>query len=274
MANKKKNMSGVIAHEGYEAATGLRALKRAGQNPQLKGVVHEVIFCDKYNAQNVLSGNRAALTSSPVARVKDVVMTNGRRVVGHAQLKDVVSSNGIRKTAAQINSGKYGKTAVYGTKETAKRLAGKATQKVHSSGISSNTTSRIANKALGKMPTLSGLGAAAKSGGVAGAVVGAGIEAVSSTIDVINGKKSVGNAVIDVGGAAVKGGVTGAASAAAGSAAAGLVGSAVSAAIGTSAGAAIAGTGIGALAVTAAPVAIGFAVACGVGSAISSIVDD
>ena len=274
MSEQKKNMSGVIAHEGYEAATGLRALERAGQNPQLKGIVHEVMFCDKYNVQNILSGNRAALTSSPVARAKDVVMTNGSRVVGHAQLKDVVSSSGIRKTAAQINSGQYGKTAIYGTEETTKHLAGKVTQKVHSSGISSNTTSRIANKALGRMPNLSGLGAAAKSGGVAGAVVGAGIEAVSSTIDVINGKKSVGDAVVDVGGAAVKGGVTGAAATAAGSAAAGLAGSAVSAAIGTSAGAAIVGTGVGAAAAVAAPVVVGFAAACAVGNFISSFFDD
>lgn len=274
MANPKKNMSGVIAHEGYEAATGLRALERAGQNPQLKGVVHEVMFCDKYNAQNLLSGNHAALTSSPVAQVKDVVMTNSGRVVGHAQLKDVVSSSGVSKTVAQINSGKYGKTAIYGTEETAQRLAGKVTQKVHSSGISSNTTSRIADKALGRMPTLSGLSAAAKSGGVAGATFGAGIEAVSSTIDVINGKKSVSDAVIDVGGAAVKGGVTGAAAAAAGSAVAGLAGGAVSTAIGTSAGAVIASTGIGAAAVAAAPVVAGFAATCAVGGFISSFFDD
>lgn len=273
MANKKNTNLGVVANEGYEAATALRAMERAGQNPQLKGVVHEIMFCDKYNAQNILTGNRAALTSSPVAQVKDVVMTNGGRVVGHAQLKDVVSSSGIRKTAEQINSGKYGRTAVYGTEETVKNLAGKTTQKVHSSGISSNTTSRIADKALGRMPTLSGLSTAAKSGGVAGAAIGAGIEAISSTIDVLDGKKTVGDAVIDVGGAAAKGGITGAASAAAGSAVAGMTGAAISSAVGTGVGAAIVSTGAGAAAVAAAPVVAGFAAACAIGSFVSSIFD-
>ena len=108
------------------------------------------------------------------------------------------------------------------------------------------------------------LGSVAKSGGIAGAAFGAGIEAVSSISDVIDGKKDVGDAVIDVAGAGIKGGITGAASAAAGSAAAGVAGAAITA---------VAGTAATGFAVAAAPVAIGFVAATAVGSFVSSLFD-
>lgn len=276
MKNQERiNLATVATKEGYEAGVALRALERAGKCPQLKGHVHEIMFCDKYNANplNLIQGNHAQLTKSVTAQMKDVIMTNNGRVIGHAQLKDTISSSGLRKTAEQIKNGHYNKTAIYGTEETAAKLAGKVPQKVHSSGISSEKTSLIANKALGKMPTMSALGSAARSGGLAGAAIGAGIEAISSVSDVINGKKDIGDAMIDVGGAAVKGGITGAASSAAGVAAAGFAGSAVSAAVSTGIGAAVAGTVVGATAVAAAPVAIGFAAACAVGKIFSSLFD-
>lgn len=271
----KANMATVVTRESYEASAALRALDRAGNCPQLKGHVHEIMFCDKYNANplNILQGNHAQLTKSATAQMKDVVMTNNGRVVGHAQLKDTVSASGLRKTTEQIKSGHYNKTSIFGTEETAANLAGKVPQKVHSSGISSNTTARVANKALGKMPSMGALGTAAKSGGVAGAAIGAGIEVISSIGDVIDGRKDIGDAVIDIGGAAVKGGITGSASSAAGVAAAGITGTAISAAVGTSAGAAIASTAVGAAAVVAAPAVVGFAAACAVGSFISDFFD-
>lgn len=244
MTNQKNiNMATVATKEGYEASVALRALDRAGNCPQLKGHVHELIFCDKYNANplNIIQGNHANLTKSATAQMKDVVMTNNGRVVGHAQLKDTISSSGLRKTAEQIKSGHYNKTSIFGTKETAAKLAGKVPQKVNSSGISSETTSRVANKALGRMPTMNALGSAARSGGMVGA--------------------------------AVKGGITGSASSAAGVAAAGLAGTAVSAVTATGVGAAVASTAVGAVAVAAAPVAVGFAAACAVGSFISSLFD-
>lgn len=257
----KKDMAGAAAKESYEASVAVRALERAGKCPQLKGHIHEVMFCDKYNVNpvNILKGNHADLTKSTVAKMKDVVMTDrAGHVIGHAQLKDTISNSGAAKTAKQILSGHYNKTAVYGTEETAakvgKKLAGKAVQKVNSSGISSETTSSIANKALGKMPTMGALGNVAKSGGIAGAAFGAGIEAVSSISDVIDGKKDVGDAVIDVAGAGIKGGIT----------AAGVAGAAITA---------VAGTAATGFAVAAAPVAIGFVAATAVGSFVSSLFD-
>lgn len=275
MKKNNSNMIGIVSKEGYEAVTGARALGRAGQCSQLKGVVHEIMFCDKYNATptNVLQGNHAALTQSTTARMKDVVMTNNGRVVGHAQLKDTISPSGIRKTIEQINGGHYGKTTVIGTEETVERIAGKVGQRVRSSGISSETTSRIADKALGRMPTASTFGAAVKSGGVAGAAFGAAVETFSSVKDVLDGRKDFGDAVIGIGGAAAKGGITGAISAGAGTTAAGLTGAAVTSLASTGVGAAVAGTALGATAVAAAPLVVGFGAACAVGSFISSLFD-
>ena len=261
MSDSRRATQGeIFARECYEAHTGLRALERAGQCRNLHGHVHELMVCDKFNInpKNILQGKQAALSTSATDPLHDVVVTKDGRFLEGFQLKDTASSSGVQKTLHQINSGKYNGTTVVGTEETAAKLAGKTARQVKSSGISSETTKRIADKALGRIPTASALGSVAKSGSMMGAAVGAGVEAVSSVIDVLDGKKSVGDAVIDVGGAAIKGGVTGAGSAAAGSLAAGAT------------GAALATVGI---TCAAAPIVAGFAVACGVGSFISSWFD-
>lgn len=216
MTNNKYAQTATMAREGYEAKVGLEALARAGKNIQLKGHVHEIMFKDMYNANplNFIQGKTAALTKSPTAQMRDVVMKQGGKVIGHAQLKDTVSSSGVRKTIEQIKSGHYNKTAVYGTKETVAKVGKSVSQPVRSTGISSNTTKRIADKALGNAATLNTISSAVKSGGATGAIFGAGFEAVSSAIDVFNGKKDVGDAVEDVAVAGIKGGITGAAGAA------------------------------------------------------------
>lgn len=271
----KRTQTGIATREGYEAYTGFRALERAGQCKNLHGHVHELMFCDKFNVnpQNILQGKQAMLTRSATAPVHDVVVMKDGHFAGGFQLKDTVSESGITKTLKQINSGKYNKTTLVGTEETAGKLAGRTTREVHSSGISSETTKRIADKALGRMPSASALGSVARSGGLAGAAIGAGIEAVSSLVDVYNGRKNFEDAVVDVGAATAKGGLTGAGSAIAGSVASGATGVAVSALASTSIGTAIAGTAAGATAIAAAPVVIGLGIAVVAGSLISSLWD-
>ena len=270
---KKAEKRAIMAREGYDAKVGAEALMRAGKCKNLKGHVHEILFKDKFNAdpRNIIAGRHAELTKSTTARVKDVIIKKNGKVVGHAQLKDVTSAKGVAKTAQQINAGKYAKTRVYGTNETAAKLAGKTKQPVHADGISSETTTRIANKALGKMPSIKGLHAAGKAGGVAGAAFGAGVEAVCSIKDVVNGKKSVEDAVGDVAVAGVRGGATGYASAVAGSAAAGVTGGLIAA---SGIGAAVGGTAVGAACVTAAPLVAGFAASCVVANFVSDLWDE
>lgn len=259
--NSRNNVAG-SASNVYEASVGMRALNRAGQNPQMKGIVQEIMYCDKYNTNmgNILNGHHMDLTKSTTAHMKDVIAKNSAgKVVSHAQLKDTISNAGVRKTVQQIKSGHYSKTRVIGTEETAAKVNKVlekygVKQRVESSGISSKTTSRIADKTLGKMPTISTLSSAAKAGGVTGAAVGAGMEAISSIGDWLEGDKSAGEAAADVAVAGVKGGVTGAVSGVIGSAAAGATGSAIAAATATTVGSAVAGTAVGAAAIAAAPV--------------------
>jgi hypothetical protein len=276
MENKRNNNYGQWvnnAKEAYECKVAVESLDRAGKCNQLKGVVHEVLVKDKMNANigNLCKGKITHLTKSNTAQVNDLITMQGNKVVGRYQLKDVVSPSGVSKTVKQINSGKYGKTSILGTEETVAKLAGKTKQKVHSSGISSDTTSRIANKALGKMPNMNALHAAGKAGGVAGAAVSAGVETVTSLYDVYKGKKDIGEAAGDIAVAGIKGGVTGYGSAVAGSAAAGATGAVIAS---SGIGATVAAGSVGALAVAAAPAAVGFAAACAVGSLISSFFDD
>ena len=265
--NVRNNVAG-SASNVYEASVGMRALNRAGQNPQMKGVAHEIMCCDKYNLNpgNILNGRHMDLTKSTTAHMKDVIAKNSAgKVVGHAQLKDTISNAGVRKTVQQINSGHYSKTRVIGTEETAAKVNKVlekygVKQRVESSGISSKTTSRIADKTLGKMPTISTMSSAARAGGVTGAAVGAGMEAISSIGDWLEGDKSAGEAAADVAVAGVKGGVTGAVSGVMGSAAAGATGSAIAAATATTVGSAVAGTAVGAAAIAAALVVAAVAV--------------
>lgn len=269
MKKNKHAVNGVImVHEGYEAKVGLEALARAGCTPQLKGIVHEVMFKDAYNANplHILRGESAHLTRSTTAQMKDIVFMKHGHIHGSAQLKDTVSNAGVRKTIEQIKAGHYNKTAMYGTKETVAKVAGKVSQKVHSSGISSETTSRIADKALGNMPGLSALGSAARSGAVTGAVVGAGLEAISSGIDVIHGEKDLSDAAVDVAAAGIRGGIVGAPAAMANTVAAGAASAALTAVTG---GAAL--TGVAAVVTAAAPIVVGFGVACFVASKLNDM---
>ena len=279
--NVRNNVAG-SASNVYEASVGMRALNRAGQNPQMKGIVQEIMYCDKYNTNmgNILNGHHMDLTKSTTAHMKDVIAKNSAgKVVGHAQLKDTISNAGVRKTVQQIESGHYSKTRVIGTEETAAKVNKVlekygVKQRVESSGISSKTTSRIADKTLGKMPTISTMSSAAKAGGVTGAAVGAGMEAISSIGDWMEGNKSAGEAAADVAVAGVKGGVTGAVSGVIGSAAAGATGSAIAAATATTVGSAVAGTAVGAAAIAAAPVVAAVAAPMVVFGLLGSLFDD
>lgn len=279
--NVRNNVAG-SASNVYEASVGMRALNRAGYCPQLKGHVNEIMYCDKYNLNpgNILNGRHMDLTKSTTAHMKDVIAKNSAgKVVGHAQLKDTISNAGVRKTVQQIESGHYSKTRVIGTEETAAKVNKVlekygVKQRVENSGISSKTTSRIADKTLGKMPTISTTFSAAKAGGVTGAAVGAGMEAISSIGDWLEGDKSAGEAAADVVVAGVKGGVTGAVSGVIGSTAAGVTGSAITAATATTVGSAVAGTAVGAAAIAAAPVVAAVAAPMVVFGLLGSLFDD
>ncbi len=263
------------AHLAYEAKVAVEALDRAGRTPQLKGVVHEVLFKDSLNAspRNILNGTKAVLTKSTTAVRDDVlVLSKTGKVVQRFQLKD--TPNSIASTVKQVQTGKYAGTKLVGTKETvnAYQQASKSlTQPMTSSGISSTKTELIAAKALGRIPGKAALSGAARAGGAMGACVGAVVGALSTAGDLKDGIITPGDFVGTVAAEAAKGAATATASAVASSVVAGTAGAVASTAI-TAAGSAVGATALGTALVAAAPfapVVVGFAAAAWVGAKVS-----
>lgn len=258
------------AREAYEAKVGLEAVSRVGENPCLKGVVHEIIARDAYNAapQRLVDGTKAVLSKSTTAVRDDVLLMQGKDVVGRWQLKDTAGS--IGKTVKQVQDHHYAGTVLKGTKETVgayNQAVSKAAsngvkigQKMSSTGISSSDTARIAAKTLGVNAgklTADAIGKVAASSGGVGLAVSGGIEAISSGIQLVNGEIDGEEFVENVARETVGGGL-----AAAGGSALATV---------TAAGAATL------LSATAAPVwvpvAIGFGTAVAAGNAIKGVWD-
>lgn len=255
-----KNANATVATKtAYEGTVITRAMDRAGNNPHLKGHIHEIMTKDAINLKNVFSGQHTELTKSTTAKAVDLVTTKGGKVIGRIQVKDTISQSGIDKLVRQVTDGKYQSTKLVGTEETTK-LANEAFKKAGlskrmvSSGTSSNTTTTLAQRAgaSGSGTLGSAVGQAAKSGGAIGAVVEAGIEVVSGIADLANGKRDAGEVAVTVAKAGAKGYVTGASAGAAATAGGALAAEGL-AAIG-------AGATLTTVATFAAPVVAAFAV--------------
>ncbi len=148
-----KNETGAAmaaSRSAYEAKVGVEAVLRSGgKNPQLKGVVHEILYRDALTMNRAIWQTvRGTLSKSVTAVRDDVLLKQGGAVVGRAQLKDAVHT--ADRVARQAAHGKYAGTRLMGTKETVvayeKAVQGMAkrgtavTQKMTSTGISSTDT--------------------------------------------------------------------------------------------------------------------------------------
>lgn len=186
---------------GYESSVGMRAFSRAGNNPNLKGIVHEYMFTDaqNINLKNIASGTKAVLTKASNAVRDDVVLKQGGKVVGRFQLKDTAKSVG--DTVKRVKSGQYSGTNLVGTKETAAaygkavsnaaKRGTKVTQKMSSSGISSSDTGRIAKQTIGSAAgklTVSAVAKVAIGSGITGAAISGAIEAFSAGKELAKGE--------------------------------------------------------------------------------------
>lgn len=240
----------VNAKTAYESSVIARAMQRAGNNPHLKGHIHEVLIQDARNVRNLLSMNGAStqLTKSTTAGTVDLVTTRGGKVIERIQVKDVTSNSGINKLVKQCADGKYRSAKLIGSDETAQmfnKAAEKAgiSKRMSSSGVSSKTSTSLAQRAgaAGSGTLGSAMAQAARSGGAAGAVIGAGVEAVRGVVDWSNGDADGLEVAGRVTKAAAKGGVSGAAAGAAATAAGAGAAAAVTA-LGVTGGAAVVAT--------------------------------
>mgnify|MGYP000998529757 CR=1 FL=1 len=199
MTSKKNKLGEFInsisaSIEHYLDCVGREALSRAGNNQNLKGHIHEIMFRDKLNLgiKNILAGKVAKLTKNPSARGVDVVQTQSAKVVGKYQLKDSVSDSGVNKILNQTRNGKYRNAKLMGTKETTAKHSTKARlgdKQMESTGVSSNRTGRVADNISSKQNgkstwnNVKDIGSCAKTS----ALIGAGLGAASSVIS--NGQK-------------------------------------------------------------------------------------
>lgn len=265
----KSSIAIISGKTGYEGSVIIRAMGRAGHNPHLKGHIHEILVKDAHNLKNVFNGANTELTKSTTAKCVDLVTTKGGRVIVRMQLKDTLSKSSVDKIVKQVADGKYRSVKLVGTEETVEKVnaalekAGLKKRMV-SSGTSSETTTTLAQRAGATgSGTLGGaLLSAAKTGGLAGAAIGGGIAIIKGTSDLMDGAKTLEDVAVDVGGAAIKGGITGAGASAA----------AVGTGAATTAGLALLGVEAGIVA-TAATFVLPVAAAALVGWGISSVWD-
>ena len=235
---QKTGAAAAAGRSAYEAKVGTEAVLRSGgRNPQLKGVVHEILYRDSITLapENLVNGTKGALSKSVTAVRDDVLTMRGGAVVGRAQLKDTLNS--VEHTVRQAASGKYAGTNLMGTKEMVEaynaavaRMAERGTavtQRMTSTGISSADTSRIAAQTVGGSLQAATVAQAALTSSGVGAALSGGVEAVISAVKLaegeIDGEEFVGNVVRET----VGGGI----SAAAGTAAAAVVGTGAAAAL-------------------------------------------
>lgn len=211
--SKKSGVISAALKEAYEWKVAMEALSRAGKNKNLHGHVHEILFRDSQNINipNALKGIKAVLAKSTTSVRDDVLLMKAGKIIKRVQLKD--TSKSIGNTIKEVSAGKYKGTNLMGTKETAKAFnaATKTSQKMKSSGVSSSDTTRIATKALGGKITKDVILSSAKSAGVVGAAVGAGVEVLCSAEDFLDGKINGEEFACRVAKEAVGGGLAGAA---------------------------------------------------------------
>ena len=244
----RAHQGGVGAKTAYESSVIARAVQRAGNNPHLKGHIHEILIQDSRNVRNLFNGARTELTKSTTASTVDLVTMRGGKVIERIQVKDVTSNSGINKLVKQCAAGKYRSAKLIGSEEST-QLFNKAAEKagiskrMTSSGVSSKTSTSLAQRAgaAGSGTLGSAMAQAARSGGAAGAVIGAGVEAVRSVVDWSNGDADGLEVAGRVTKAAAKGGVSGAAAGAAATAAGAGAAAAVTA-LGVTGGAAVVAT--------------------------------
>lgn len=198
MKKLKKAEIGQV-QETYWDMVANEARNRVGEQTQIKGTIHEIVLRDKMNLspKSILSGDRTILTRSKHSTTVDLTTINNGKIVARYQAKDVVSRRGVEKLVKQSSSGKYRTAKLIGTEETKtlydlKRPANG--KEMHSSGISSRSTTRAADNTGAKIRggdiltnNLKDIAGQAGNSAIFSGILSGGYEAVSGISDYKNG---------------------------------------------------------------------------------------
>jgi hypothetical protein len=257
------------AKHSYESKVLLEALDRAGGNPNIKGIIHEVMVKDLFNGNPVrlVDGKTAQLVNSNTAKAVDMVVMKGGKVLERIQLKDTPKS--IVDTVRKVSSGQYNSVQLWGTTETTEAFnqAAKTSKNMTSTGVSSKTTEALAKRigkegSNGSVSLASSVETMAKNGAVWGGAISGGIAAVYALDDYFDGTKDGVEVVTHI----AKESAGGALSGAAAGAAATTVGTVLAASVGTT-------TVMTTVLTVGAPVLVAVAVGAGVKYLWDSIFD-
>lgn len=220
--NEGKNLGigSEIAREGYEASVVHRMTGRAGAKPPKgsPGIALEIMATDKRNMKDLLKPDTVTkLTKSSTATQVDAVTMKAGKVKGRIQYKDCVSSAGTRKIANQAEANKYQQAQLWGTIEGTDKynaLAQKRgiSKRMHSTGISHNSTQRVGDKFTKQPIKAASLGDAVKNS----TAIAVGITAATEVVKSVANGDSVGECTANVVSKGAESAVTASAAAVAG----------------------------------------------------------
>lgn len=225
---KKGSINIGLAQESYWDMAGQEARKLVGNQTQIKGTIHEIVVRDKKNLslQSILSGEMTSLAKSRHSTAVDLVTLKSGKVISRSQLKDVISRKGIDNVVKQAKSGKYRSVKLIGTNETKALYDARSSSGgkiMHSSGVSTNSTTRAAHNTGAKIRgndviagNMKDIAGQSGNSAILSAILTGGLEAVSCISDMrkghINGAEFAGRVIKTTSVSAISGGAkTGAA---------------------------------------------------------------
>ncbi len=195
------------AIEAYESSVIAQMVGRAGSGSSYgaKGIAFEVVYKDLKNLENFFCifkpAEKIKLSINSIDEVADLIVTakNGD-VIGFIQCKDGTSQTQIRNVIQQVMKGKYSNASLVGTKECASKFNELAKAygldvKMIDSGVSTDLTQRIAEKALGG--SLSTLAKTVGKCAAAGGVFSGAVSAIESVVKGETAAQTVGNVTVD-----------------------------------------------------------------------------
>lgn len=124
-----------------------------------KGIAFEAIMKIKYNVLHLFDGTKAIFSPSSTDPEADLlIIDKAKSVIKKIQCKDGISASQLNKTIDRIRNGQYSESELVGTTEFAEIYNAKAVSQGSAklavdSGISTETTNRIANKAIRSLPS-------------------------------------------------------------------------------------------------------------------------
>lgn len=216
MKTPKSDEKAAMARNTYETKVIAETVNRVGYGKNGQGTVFEILVKDQKTLQGLVNGNQTVLTQSTTARVKDAVevgLLSGKPTGNSFQAKSLVSESSIREAAKRINKGDYPNTKIIAPKDTAEKLRARLNNpnRVEASSYTTDYTNSLANRAgIGEASLGAKMLGSAKSGAKQGAKWTIAVAAIDNALDLLDGKKDLTEAAVDISICAVKGAAKGA----------------------------------------------------------------